>query len=225
MGGMKFRDLKCFNQALLAKQGWRLSRDILHLVLKGHYFKHSKFLEALRDFNPSYNWRSIWGAKSLLMEGLKWRVGNDTSIKVCEDAWLLGEGAHFVPIPFPNINLDLRVCDLLDVENGGWKVDVVNETFSVEERQINLDIPPPSTWRCDSQYWWPTSDGNYMVHSGYWLGEWVMCEHENCSLDKERERFLWKIVWKIVEPPPPPQFVSLYLESVQGELGCDGCAP
>lgn len=110
MGGMGFRDLKCFNQALLAKQGWRLCQDtstLLHGVLKARYFKHATFLEALRGFDPSYSWRSIWGAKSLLLEGLKWRVGNGTSIKVWEDAWIPGEGAHFVPTPLPNSNLEL----------------------------------------------------------------------------------------------------------------------
>lgn len=89
MGGMGFRDLKCFNQALLAKQGWRLGMEnssLLHRVLQTRYFKNSGFLEARRGFDPSYSWRSIWGAKSLLLEGLKWRVGNGESIKVWEDS-------------------------------------------------------------------------------------------------------------------------------------------
>lgn len=58
MGGMRFRDLNCFNQVLLAKQGWRLTRDdptLLHGVLKAHYFKNLGFLDALRGFDPSYN--------------------------------------------------------------------------------------------------------------------------------------------------------------------------
>lgn len=31
-------------------------------------------LDARRGLNLSYSWRSLWGAKSLLLEGLSWRV-------------------------------------------------------------------------------------------------------------------------------------------------------
>ncbi|KAL2903406.1 hypothetical protein RDABS01_002116 [Bienertia sinuspersici] len=58
MGGMGFRDLKCFNQALLATQGWRLLNNpssLLYDVLKAKYFKHSDFLSAYRGYDPSYS--------------------------------------------------------------------------------------------------------------------------------------------------------------------------
>lgn len=37
------------------------------------------------------------GAKSVLLEGLKWRFRNGTGIKVWKEAWLSGEGTHFTP--------------------------------------------------------------------------------------------------------------------------------
>ncbi|XP_021729758.1 uncharacterized protein LOC110696712 [Chenopodium quinoa] len=85
MGGMGFRDLRVFNQALLAKQGWRLynnTNSLLYGVLKARYYKKSDFINAARGHDPSYSWRSIWGVKALLIDGLKWRVGNGSSIKV-----------------------------------------------------------------------------------------------------------------------------------------------
>ncbi|XP_021743844.1 uncharacterized protein LOC110709892 [Chenopodium quinoa] len=62
-----------------------------------------------KGFDPSYSWRSIWGAKSLLLEGLKWRVGNGSLIKLWDDAWTLGDGAHLVLSPQSNSDLNMRV--------------------------------------------------------------------------------------------------------------------
>lgn len=101
-GGMGFRDLKTFNQALLAKQGWRLlcdSGSLVHQVMKARYFRNDNFADARRGYDPSFVWRSIWGAKSLLLEGLKWRVGNGASILVWESSWLPGESNSVVPTP------------------------------------------------------------------------------------------------------------------------------
>ncbi|XP_048502709.1 uncharacterized mitochondrial protein AtMg00310-like [Beta vulgaris subsp. vulgaris] len=100
-GGLGFRDLKVFNQAFLTKQGWRLlcnQDSLVHQVMSAKYYVRSSFLEAGRGLDPSFIWRSIWGEKALLLEGLKWRMGDGTQISV-EDAWLLGDSAVVVPTP------------------------------------------------------------------------------------------------------------------------------
>ena len=85
IGGLRFRDLKVFNQAMLAKQGWRLLHNgdtPLTNVLKERYFSHSNFLNAALGYRPSFVWRSIGGAKTLLLEGVRWRVGIGPNIYV-----------------------------------------------------------------------------------------------------------------------------------------------
>ncbi|CAO2827157.1 unnamed protein product [Amaranthus hypochondriacus] len=61
-GGLGFRDLKIFNDALLAKQAWRLMRNsnsMVSQVFKARYYKNSDFLDSFRGFDPSFTWRSI----------------------------------------------------------------------------------------------------------------------------------------------------------------------
>ncbi|MCI18779.1 RNA-directed DNA polymerase (Reverse transcriptase) [Trifolium medium] len=66
LGGMGFRDLRAFNEALLAKQGWRLltnPQSLVATVLKAKYFPHGQFLQAKQGHRSSYSWQSIHHAK------------------------------------------------------------------------------------------------------------------------------------------------------------------
>ncbi|XP_021763810.1 uncharacterized protein LOC110728475 [Chenopodium quinoa] len=124
-GGMGFRDLKIFNQALLAKQGWRLLHrkdTLLYRVLKARYFKNTEFLEAHRGYCPSFTRRSIWGARALLKEGLGWRVGDGKSIRSWHDCWLPSSSVMRPPDPPPNglHDSDLLVYKLIDSSTSSW---------------------------------------------------------------------------------------------------------
>lgn len=78
-GGMGFKDLTVFNDALLRNQAWRLLRyssSLLGHVLKAKYFTNSDFLESSLGYACSFSWKSIWSSKALVKEGLLWRVRN-----------------------------------------------------------------------------------------------------------------------------------------------------
>ncbi|XP_040987750.1 uncharacterized mitochondrial protein AtMg00310-like [Juglans microcarpa x Juglans regia] len=76
--GLGFRNLECFNQAMLAKQCWRILSNpssLIAKVLKEKYFRNSDLLEPRLGYRPSLIWRSIRGALDLLkddVEGGKW---------------------------------------------------------------------------------------------------------------------------------------------------------
>lgn len=77
-GGIGFRKLTLFNKSLLAKQVWRLTEDpnsLVARVFKAGYFKYVDGMDADLDSNPSYIWRSLCWSRSLLREGLMWRIG------------------------------------------------------------------------------------------------------------------------------------------------------
>jgi hypothetical protein len=90
-GGLGFRDLHIFNMGMLARQSWRLVQDpesLVGRVLRAKYFPGGSILDASITAGVSYTWRSILKGVALLKEGLVWRVGDGTKIKVWSDPWV-----------------------------------------------------------------------------------------------------------------------------------------
>jgi len=90
-GGLGFRDLITFNQALLGKQAWRLSQQPLSLssrVLKGLYFPFQEFWNASKGARPLWAWQSILIGRDSIVEHMQRSVGDGTHIKIRQDRWL-----------------------------------------------------------------------------------------------------------------------------------------
>ncbi|KAF7154326.1 hypothetical protein RHSIM_Rhsim01G0053900 [Rhododendron simsii] len=91
-GDLGFRDLRCFNLALLAKQGywWLLKggRCLLHRILEAKYFPNCSFLTARASLNPSWTWRSILEGREIINVGLRWRIETGDTVVIDGDQWL-----------------------------------------------------------------------------------------------------------------------------------------
>jgi hypothetical protein len=71
-GGMGFRDLALFNQALLAKQAWRLldkPDSLCARLLKARYFPNANLMDTAFVKNPSPGWKGITHGLELLKKG------------------------------------------------------------------------------------------------------------------------------------------------------------
>ena len=101
-GGMGFRDLKKFNLALLAKQGWRLQKNLTSLfyrVYKAKYFPRCNFLEATLGSQPSFAWRSILATQVVVRRGIRWQVGDGEQVQIWRDKWLHNPSTYRVVTP------------------------------------------------------------------------------------------------------------------------------
>jgi hypothetical protein len=71
-GGLGFRETFVFNEALLAKQGWKIltqPHSLVARVFKAKYFPKCNFLDAPMGNKMSYTWRSILQARWVLKKG------------------------------------------------------------------------------------------------------------------------------------------------------------
>lgn len=53
----------------------------------------------------------------------------------------MGKGRIFVLTPKVDSDMNLKVCDLIDVARGGWNVDFVQKLFHEDEWDMILNIP------------------------------------------------------------------------------------
>ncbi|KAK2651619.1 hypothetical protein Ddye_011475 [Dipteronia dyeriana] len=114
-GGLGFKDLSAFNQALLAKQAWRIligPDSLAARVLKAKYFRDSNFLSTSVKVGCSHIWRSLLWGRELLVKGLRWGIGDGTDIKVFTDPWI-PRPFSFKPITTENESVS-RIADLID---------------------------------------------------------------------------------------------------------------
>lgn len=171
-GGLGFREIGLFNQALLAKQAWRILQNpdcLLGKILKSRYFPKSEFLTAPIGTRPSYAWRSICHGRDLMVKGLEKKVGNGSSLKVWIDPWIEDEDGKRAPLRknyFFNVNLN--VSELIDRRLGDWNQTTLEDLFVPGDILLIKRIRP-AVLQDDFYIWKFNKSGDFSVKSAYWL--------------------------------------------------------
>lgn len=99
MGCMGFKVLSVFNDALLDRQVWRLlhaKSSLLGRALRAKYYPDGDVTNARLGYSNNFSWRSIWSAKSLVKEGIIWRVGDGRDINIWSEPWIGDENGKFI---------------------------------------------------------------------------------------------------------------------------------
>jgi hypothetical protein len=205
-GGMRFRDLKAFNLAMIAKQGWNFMtkpHTLVAKLYKAMYLPNSSIFYSRHGHNPSYAWRGIWKARHLLMSGCRWIIGSGTNIRVMDDPWLRENDEAWLPSPQVQGAHNLIVKDLMLPNVKRLDKEKIESLFPMDVGKRILEE--------DKLIWSDSMYGQYSVKSGYNKLMNVTGNMEN-SVGHEK----WSCLWKILAPPK----VKHLLWRI-----CKGCVP
>ena len=140
---MGFKDLVRFNEAMLAKQIWRLQTDrnsLLFKVFSTKYFPTGSVMEA-KSKKGSYAWQSILKARHVIEKGMLWRVGDGSQIRVFEDRWIPScLPTKAVPRMLEYMD-DSTVSSLIDQTTMEWNGQLIDQKISPYLAQRIKAIP------------------------------------------------------------------------------------
>ncbi|XP_042952134.1 uncharacterized protein LOC122289223 [Carya illinoinensis] len=203
-GGLGFKNLQMFNMALLAKQGWRImtqESSLLHRIFKARYFATSSFKDSKLGGAPSFVWRGIWEAKTNLLKGCRWRVGNGLSINIWTDYWLPNH--KLVPITTTTTTssvseMDNSVASLMMQNPRRWDMEKVRSLILAREANEVLCIRLPSENVPDTLVWEHEKSGMYSVKSAYQFFLFMETDRQRAECSSAADQnLLWKKLWKL----------------------------
>jgi ribonuclease HI len=209
-GGMGFRDLVCFNKALLAKQIWRLWKNpdsLIARIMKAKYYPKCSVLEASLGNRPSFAWRSIQGASDLIKGGLIWRVGNGKKVRIWKDKWLPTPSTYMMQSPPLILDPNATVSQLVDAETKGWNFVLLERLFSREEIISIQSVPLSITNQEDALIWRGTKKGIFTVRSAYFLEKEREMATKPEGSSRTRQSSIWKLIWQQQMPNAEKHFL------------------
>lgn len=203
-GGLGFRDLKVFNQALLERQAWRLierPESLCARILKAKYYPNGNLLDTAFPLNQSCTWKAIAHGLELLKKGLIWRVGSGEKVRIWRDPWI-PRGWSRRPIGKRRPCRLKWVSQLNDRDHGSWCEEVVREVFRPVDAELILSIRLPVRRAEDFIAWHYEKSGVFTVRSAYKVAKALSDDKgggQSCSRI-QKGRPIWSDYWKIPLP-------------------------
>ncbi|KAF7841337.1 ribonuclease H [Senna tora] len=181
-GGMGFRQTKKFNEALLAKQVWRILTQDQTLLSKVFMAKYRGCIQNY-DFksknSSSYLWKKLCQVSEVVTKNLGWKVGNGRKIYLKDRKWF--------QMDCNNHNFS-RLNDLM-LPGGFWDSRKVAQVYHKHNADLVLDTVISHTNGQDNLIW----KINFNVRKAY---ELITEDNNNFNT----QRYNWKRVWNLPLP-------------------------
>lgn len=144
LGGLGFKNFSFFNQAMIAKQYWRLHdnpNSLLARTFKKKYFPTC----SLREYQPkphhSWVWRNITESKCSSLHHGRWLIGNGSQIPLSHPDWI--QCSNYVLREYGLHNG--TVADLIDAHSRSWSCDLIRKIYPPPKAKEILQIPIPKS--------------------------------------------------------------------------------
>lgn len=209
-GGLGFRDLRVFNQALLARQAWRLIEypdSLCARLLKAKYFPNGDLLDTVFPTQVSPTWKALMHGLELLKQGAIWRVADGSKIKIWRHQWLPREWSLRPSRSKRPCRLKW-VSQLIDAQTREWNIEVLQRFFHDYDFSEIIKIKIPRNVEEDFVAWHYEKTGCFSVRGAYRLGIDLRDHGKIVSTNRRGhgERLVWKKLWGL----PVPQKVKVF---------------
>lgn len=170
-GGLGFRDLAKFNDALLAKQAWRIIQhpnSLFARLMKARYFNGESILDAKEKRLQSYGWSSLLSGIALLKKGSRYIVGDGQDVRIGIDNFV---DSH-PPRPLhTKPHCEEKTLSTLIQQRGSyrfWNTSKISEFVEDNDHDLIQGTYLSKFPKKDKLIWNYNSSGDYTVRSGYW---------------------------------------------------------
>ncbi|KAF7824519.1 ribonuclease H [Senna tora] len=190
-GGLGFKNINCFNKALLAKNVWRLierPNTLLSRWFLGKYQDPSKELDFKKTSQDSLYWKNIVKSKNLVIDNLKWTVGNGEYIRTSSKFW---------PFKGRNNDQDLLIADFITKDGEKrWNTNALMRFYNRSSVNEITQILLPYRQCPDVLAWKINKEGIYTVKDGYR----TLQNMETETAQGRNNNFPWNWFWKLNMP-------------------------
>lgn len=197
-GDLGFKSSSLFNQALIAKQFWKIQENpnsLLTRTFKKKYFPTCSLREYQPKSHHSWIWRNITDCQHTFLHQGRWLIRNGNQIPLSHPDWfqcpnqvLRDHGLH-----------NGTVAGLVDNQSRTWNCDLIRKAYQPSDAKEILQIPLPKTQgNNDKLIWKHSASGTYKVSQAYTL------IHQSQNPSPQNASILcpsvWSFFWKVKLP-------------------------
>ncbi|XP_026458886.1 uncharacterized protein LOC113359477 [Papaver somniferum] len=188
-GGLGFKNLKIFNEAMITKLAWRLinEKDKKWVaILEANYFRNENILHEDISDKGTVIWKSISKGIGWIKKYHTWLIGDGKSVYAFRDNWINGYNAQQIQENLSqneDIPYHMKVVEFIDLNTRKWNISLLQEFFTQDQVEKILNIIP-FTQHEEKMTWSLTTNGMFSVNSTY---KAILCHNNQNPKNKEEE--------------------------------------